>query len=297
MAPALARDISFALLLVGIATACVPHSQTTTSVGSPTSSPVAAQLTSGRASTAYPAPLLTQQARQATSLASVDAGRETAAAVGVVVPIQATDMVTYTNPVLGLSFPLSPGTTWVYDFVPYMPGLSDTEVMSATYIVTETVVSVTDTSAGSLAEVRREHRLAAADAEWANEDYRISPRAWFLVRGVDVYELRQPTDQSRLGEREAPLEYRFPLAVGASWCPHLGHPEHPGDRWTVVEQRALDTRIGRLESCFRLTGGYHTGWTSRWLCDGVGLVDERYDHNGTPFGIHKELRRFSPAHP
>ena len=56
------------------------------------------------AATAYPPPRLTQEASNATAAAIESDRRATAAAVGLLTPVTASNMVTYSNPILGLSF-------------------------------------------------------------------------------------------------------------------------------------------------------------------------------------------------
>ena len=56
------------------------------------------------AATSYPPPKLTDEAVGATQATEAEAKAGTAAAVGGVTPLEATDMTSYTHPVLGLSF-------------------------------------------------------------------------------------------------------------------------------------------------------------------------------------------------
>ncbi len=67
----------------------------------PVSTLIAAQ---SDAASPYPPPMLTAHAQAEIVSATWAAKRATAASVGKATPVQATDMVTYTNPVLGLSF-------------------------------------------------------------------------------------------------------------------------------------------------------------------------------------------------
>ena len=115
-----ARARIFAYILAPVALACAscapapvsaPDPAAATAPTGPTAPPVATALTAVAESIdgtmpeiPYPPPMQTEKSAEATDTVAREGARETAMAVGVDEPIDATDMVQYANPVLGLAF-------------------------------------------------------------------------------------------------------------------------------------------------------------------------------------------------
>jgi hypothetical protein len=98
------RARAFSLVLAGLTSACTLAPADTGADVPRTSGPTGGASPTTEVATAYPPPRLTEDALKATSSAIEQDRLATAASVGVVTPVTATDMITYTNRVLGLSF-------------------------------------------------------------------------------------------------------------------------------------------------------------------------------------------------
>jgi hypothetical protein len=57
----------------------------------------------------------------------------------------------------------------------------------------------------------------------------------------------------------------------------------------------VQTPAGRFEHCYRMVDFYNSGGVRQWLCDGVGIVAQQYDHAGSQFGFKQELIKYSIA--
>jgi len=74
------------------------------------------------------------------------------------------------KPIEASGFPLEKGTTWVYSYESYDPSPSDpTQIIKATYQLTDTIVETETVSTYVVAHVKRERELIKADADWAQD--------------------------------------------------------------------------------------------------------------------------------
>ena len=65
----------------------------------------------------------------------------------------------------------------------------------------------------------------------------------------------------------------------------------------VVSQESFETPAGRFDDCYQITENFNSGGVVRWLCSGVGLVAQKYDHAGTRFGFQQTLVSYSQGLP
>jgi hypothetical protein len=66
-------------------------------------------------------------------------------------------------------------------------------------------------------------------------------------------------------------------------------------RRTVASQGPYTTPAGEFSDCSQITEDYNSGGVTRWLCRGVGVVAQKYDHAGTRFGFWQVLIAFRPG--
>ena len=198
-------------------------------------------------------------------------------------------------------FPLAKGTTWAYAYVSYEPTTADpTQVMTATYLFTETVVDTQVTPPYFVAQVQREERLIQAPPDWPQTESSRPHEYWYIVKDRQVYESFQkpasiiPTDTLTLA-------YDFPLALGRSWCPlKYMEGEKVQDctaKRTVVSQESYETPAGKFDNCYEITEDVNSGGVTQWFCKSIGVVAQKYDHGGTRFGFQQTLVSYSKGSP
>ncbi|MDF1515878.1 MAG: hypothetical protein P1S60_18870, partial [Anaerolineae bacterium] len=54
-------------------------------------------------------------------------------------------------------------------------------------------------------------------------------------------------------------------------------------------KQAIDLPAGHFEGCFFMSEIIGGSIFERWFCPGIGWVDQRSDHSGTPYGWHEVL--------
>ncbi len=194
--------------------------------------------------------------------------------------------------------PLKLGDSWTY-LVGAYDGPNPSEIATSTYVYTDTVIAVSTVSSYTVATIHRE-----PSAEFAiyippslgqlfhgpptREDY------WLLVDGNRIYEQTRTLDVSN-SEQKGSLRLILPLQVGAKW--------HESDEMTkldpdfqnrsmlyeVVKTDTVIVPAGRFENCYLLTETVGGTTMEDWFCPGIGYVDQKADHHGTPFGDRRVL--------
>ena len=212
------------------------------------------------------------------------------------------------QPVPGLpDFPLSKGTTWVYSYEAYEPALSDpTQIVKATYQLTETVIETETISSYFVAHVERKYQLVDAEADWMGDLFSNGPSEfWYIVQGNQIFQSNLPIDTNAIKTDELILDYEFPLSVSKAWClqsPNFQGPkkmtscETVGKRM-VTNQSAYETPADKFDDCYELTDYFNTGNIFQKFCAGVGIVSMKFDHAGTKFGFGQSLIQYSLGTP
>lgn len=195
-------------------------------------------------------------------------------------------------------YPLAPGTTWMYRYEEYQSATQDTtRIISATSVLTETVIDSRYSEDFYLVQVKTSRRLVDADKEWvANEDG--ADTFWYIVNGGKVYEASPPFDIDTIDTDNLKLLYNLPLSDGQGWCPYEAEsssstPEalqNCSGRSTIQAIGRLDTPAGTFEDCYEIVERYNNGSVITRFCNGVGQVSAHFDHAGSRFGYHKELQ-------
>lgn len=198
-------------------------------------------------------------------------------------------------------FPLHPGNTWTY-LVGRYDGFNPSEIATSTYIITETVISVSTDSSYYVATMRREPGtefpiyVPASIGELPHgpptpEDY------WLIADGNRLYRQWRNLDLSSL-HMEGELDLMLPLQVGAKW--HQSDemakldPENKNNSmlWQVTRASSVTVPAGTFENCYLLEETIGGVTFEDWFCPGVGWVDMKADHHGTPFGDRRLLLRY-----
>ena len=113
-------------------------------------------------------------------------------------------------------FPLFPGAQWTYLDTEYDPAPNDpTQTIQAVYEITDTVIETQIAGSNYIARVQRKVRQVSADSAWSDQSH--NPPA----SGDIVYTLQTNQVTSKNLNNAVILEFEFPLAVGAQWCPAL----------------------------------------------------------------------------
>lgn len=200
--------------------------------------------------------------------------------------------------------PLEKGTTWVYSYESYEQAADPSQVIKATYQLTESVVDVEVISTYRVAHIKREFQLVSADADWAGDFSNQQKEFWYVVKDQQVFQSYQQPDANTSTE-ELTLVYEFPLSVTKSWC--LGMPDSrvPNEtvgcefvgRREVTSQGSHETPAGNFADCYDLIDYFNGGNYFQKFCNDVGIVNMKFDHAGTRFGFEQTLIEYSIGTP
>lgn len=185
--------------------------------------------------------------------------------------------------------PLAVGNTWVFQVTRY-EGFNPSEIMTATLVVTETVVEVRSTASYFAAKIHRDE--SAETPVVVPPSMRDTPPRpaqssdyWLLVGENRIYRQEKNLDPSNLYDT-AKLELVFPLKVGEKWNLYNG-----GIVREIVKVDTVVVPAGRFNNCFFFEDGWATSTATTWFCPNVGFVEEKMDHRGTPVGWHQVLTK------
>ncbi|MDF1512897.1 MAG: hypothetical protein P1S60_03700 [Anaerolineae bacterium] len=197
--------------------------------------------------------------------------------------------------------PLSVGNKWVYQHTRYT-GFNASEIMTFTCTITETVVNVASLDSLITVKIQREvsaEQLVSEDVQAAKPDLTASSQNYWLVIDTNrIYRTDFTPDLPHIQDT-GELELAFPLQVGKKWYLNQAMADRNPDMAVdsmlrkVVMKRQLDLSIGRSEGCYALQEIVGGSTFEKWFCPGIGWVDRRSDHSGTPYGEHEVLVAFS----
>ncbi len=208
-----------------------------------------------------------------------------------------TPMSVPTQPSPANDFPLKPGNSWTYLVGRYL-GRNPSEILTSMRTVTETVAEVKTVSSYFVATIRREtstefpiyvppsmQGMSAADE--TPSEY------WLIVDGNRIYRQLQKLDTSNLPNRAA-LIFEFPLSVGAKWF-ETNETAQLNPNVSLIQATKLGSVVvpaGRFENCYFLTEIVGATGLEDWFCPGIGYVDRKDFHSGTPMGGREVLVRY-----
>src|SRR5215216_4806583 len=117
------------------------------------------------------------------------------------------------KPIKALGFPLEKGTTWVYSYETYDPSSSDpTQIIKATFQLTDTIVETETISTYVVAHMKRERELIKADADWAQDVSSQPNEFWYVRKDQQLFQSNFPLDTADINPDELILAYDFPLS-------------------------------------------------------------------------------------
>jgi hypothetical protein len=208
-------------------------------------------------------------------------------------------IVSTAAPGLETDYPLALNDTWVYESTRY-EGFNPQEIITATQIITETVVEVKSEASYFAAKIDRE---TSADTPVfvprGLESLLRPPESsayWLVVQGNRIYRQEGGPDLSNFGGTDS-LEFVLPLKPGAVWNlfpPSLqSQPSGSGGIARQVSRTGtVQVPAGRFDGCLSMKDDWVDTKVLNWFCPGVGWVDLKSDHNGTPFGSRQVLIDF-----
>ncbi|MDD3829221.1 MAG: hypothetical protein PHY79_24890, partial [Anaerolineae bacterium] len=205
------------------------------------------------------------------------------------------------SPSPDIDFPLELNNTWVFQLTRY-EGVPIDEIVTTTLIVTKTVVEVNNTSSYLMAKIHQEESAEIPVGEvppsWQGVPLRpaTSSEYWLVVSGNRMYRQERNLDLPSLST--ALLEFVFPVKLGNKWYRSEEKAElNPtyADDWMLREVTKVGTVVvpaGEFNSCSFLEETWAGTTFETWFCPGVGVVDWKGDHHGTPGGFRQILIRY-----
>jgi len=196
--------------------------------------------------------------------------------------------------------PLVVDNAWVYQRTRYA-GFYATKTMTATSIVTETVVDIAIEGDYVVATIRRDKSaewLISEDIDAFTPEKIISSSNYWLVIDSDrVYRQKDELDLTGIKD-SGEMELVFPLEVGEKWYLDHGmaevYPNKTVDSMLRKVQRIekVEVPAGQFEGCFYMEEIIGGSTFERSFCPGIGWVDQRSDHHGTPSGWREVLLEY-----
>ncbi len=194
-----------------------------------------------------------------------------------------------------LEFPLNVGNSWVYRVTRY-EGPNESNIMTATFTLTDTVVSVETKNGFYVANIQSEH--SAESLVSVRGSYPVtdslqpahSETYWLIAEGNRIIR------QDRLNLADLPaggaiVELAFAMQLSSRWSMYYP-PGAPVNR-QVTTQGALTVPAGTFANCFYLQGQIGSMTFDDWFCPAVGFVMRTADHHGTPYGTTSELIHYT----
>jgi hypothetical protein len=194
-------------------------------------------------------------------------------------------------------YPLALNNTWVYESTRY-DGFNPRDIMTATQIVTETVIEIKNDPSFVAAKIRQEtsaDRPVSVPKGW--EDM-LRPAStveyWLVVQDNRIYRQERDPDPTNLQDPDS-LELVFPFQPGDqwNWLPARlpTEPQTGGIARQVVRTGTVVVPAGQFDHCSLIKEDWADSTVEDWFCPGVGWVVRKSDHNGTPVGRHWVLVR------
>lgn len=194
-----------------------------------------------------------------------------------------------------IPFPLAPASTWIYEYKAYE------EDKQATWVITETILSLEESDGMFIAEVERLTHLQSGQPNDGLLSAPESGKFWYILRDGKLYIQTGALDASNLTQNTQ-LEMVFPPESVPCWytdTDHLGPLEQgaSGCRYVSAALPVYETPAGSFENCLELLSPYLSGGVLTVFCPNVGFVAENYRHMGSPFGHEIILTGYSLQSP
>jgi hypothetical protein len=187
--------------------------------------------------------------------------------------------------------PLSVGNYWVYRVTRY-DGFNPSDIMTATFTMTDTITSVeikdgffvatvqSERSAETLVEVRGNYPVTDALQPATTETY------WLIVDGNRVLRQDDKLNLSDLQSRVL-VEFVFPISLNSQWSMYNAK-DAPLNR-KVTKVGSITVPAGTFIDCLYLEGIIGGMVFEDWFCPGIGVVWHNAEHHGTPYGNRRGL--------
>lgn len=205
-------------------------------------------------------------------------------------------------------FPFQPGARWTYRFQQSIEGIAPavnkvtgswSDTVSAVQAVNPSLRIVTITRAGTFPQDFGQCPGPAAKPGVMQLWYVVQPTRIFVrCTQADANSLAATLAASpaaAISADDGP-DYVLPFRVGAFWA---NDPSVRRDddmyRWNVSAAGSVTVPAGRFSGCFQTSYATMPDDEERWVCPGVGLVEQDYDHHGTTNDITIKLARFQSA--
>jgi hypothetical protein len=206
-------------------------------------------------------------------------------------------------------FPLVQGATWTYTDTEYDPRPGQPEqIIQAVYEVTDRVTEVKTQAGNTFARIQRSVSKLSADEGWSDDTHHPPQNAsfWYILSQSQTYSANElPVDLNNITFEKFTLEYQFPMSDGIQWCPNAGY-EKIGANFTgptptpcqfagmriVNKAGPQQTPAGSFDTCYQMSDQVNSGGLRQTFCNGIGVVERRYDHAGTRFGFSWVLTGF-----
>ncbi|HZQ07869.1 MAG TPA: hypothetical protein VFD70_14895 [Anaerolineae bacterium] len=195
-------------------------------------------------------------------------------------------------------FPLALNNMWVYQVTRY-DGFNPRDILTATLVMTETVTEIKTDTNFFAAKIRHEESADVPIYVPPNMQNMLQPGSaseyWLIAQGNRIYREEETPDLARMTDRDS-LEFVFPLAANEQWVwlparlPTDSNPD--GVMRDVLKVGTVQVPAGRFDNCYQIQDGWVTNTVINWFCPGVGWVERKGDHNGTPVGMHAVLVKF-----
>jgi hypothetical protein len=194
-------------------------------------------------------------------------------------------------------WPVSVGDYWVYSSKVYGPASDkafNTEIITATFMVTDTVQRIWLEGRFFIAEFQREVRFIGGNDQVDFVDVIYPGTRWYAIDDTSVY-MQQQMPANNQNEATMWLEYKFPFSENQCWFPNPDNRRNFSPELCnrqVTGPMSLDVPTGKFNDCYEILTIYLSGGTLSWFCSNVGPVKAVWDHNGTPFGFEEVLIRY-----
>lgn len=198
-----------------------------------------------------------------------------------------------------IDYPLAFGNTWVFQSTRYQ-GYPPSQEMTATLVMTETVVDVQNAFPYFVAKIHQDRSaevpVVVSDSRQSELRPAESGDYWLVLKGNRLYRQENALNLSKL--EQALVKFVFPLKVG-DWWPltenqgrMLPSGVKPGMTRQVVRQGAVVVPAGRFTECFLLREEWIDAAFEDWFCPNVGIVESKGQHLGAPESWHQVLTRY-----
>ena len=187
-------------------------------------------------------------------------------------------------------YPLSPGSSWVYDYLGYTP---EAEVR---WRVIETVVDAQIIDGYYVATVERKAELMEGEPA---DDFPYPPEEgvfYYLIDGADVYKSKDRV-QTDLSSAWLDLVIPFP-DEGGVWYPDPEErakttPPEIGYRYASEPYSQGISEDGTIHTCYNVATRVQGGNNEGTFCEGIGYAYQEATIWNTGVGFRSELIGFS----